>query len=265
MSGEKRDVTPYEIDRVTTYGISSIQPKHVTQLKDGRVQLKFLGKDAVVNKIIIKDSFLAKELLARKKNPPGKGTETTSSGKKKAVPQLLNIGYSSISNYMKTNTGVKDASPHHFRYFHATRLAEEAMGKIGAPKKLTMDGKVRTQGGADRTVRNEMNKLNNEMIALRCTGLTADEKLGATAMVCKNLHTDNLIATVGEYVAPNLSHKPKQSIETYIDPNVFETTGWYESMGENTYELTNAVMKMRFTTKKAKKTTKKKKSTKRKK
>ena len=265
MSGEKRDVTPYEIDRVTTYGISSIQPKHVTQLKDGRVQLKFLGKDAVENKIIIKDSFLAKELLARKKNPPGKGTETTSSGKKKAVPQLLNIGYSSISNYMKTNTGVKDASPHHFRYFHATRLAEEAMGKIGAPKKLTMDGKVRTQGGADRTVRTEMNKLNNEMIALRGTGLTADEKLGATAMVCKNLHTDNLIATVGEYVAPNLSHKPKQSIETYIDPTVFETTGWSESMGENTYELTNAVMKMRFTTKKAKKTTKKKKSTKRKK
>ena len=58
---------------------------------------------------------------------------------------------------------------------------------------------------------------------------------------------------------------PERKLQPDIDPTVFETTGWSEAMGENTYELTNAVMKMRFTTKKAKKTTKKKKSTKRKK
>ena len=150
VSGKKTDVTPYEIDRVTTYGISSIQPKHVTQLKDGRVQLKFLGKDAIINKTIIKDPFLAKELLARKKNPPGKGTEKTPKGKKKKVDQLINVKYSSIKDYIKTNSGVQGTTPHYFRYLHATRLAEAAIAKLGKPKKLTLDSKVPTPTGSTR-------------------------------------------------------------------------------------------------------------------
>jgi len=49
ISGEKKDQTAYVWKRVRTYGISSIRPEHITRLKSGAVQLRFLGKHGIVN------------------------------------------------------------------------------------------------------------------------------------------------------------------------------------------------------------------------
>ena len=48
------------------------------------------------------------------------------------------------------------------------------------------------------------------------------------------LQEQRLIDTVGEVVAPQLGHRPTESIKTYVDPVIWEDLGWKKQFAEET-------------------------------
>ena len=207
--GKKVDVTPYTKYRRETYGITTFLSKHIKVDSDGAVRLDFPGKEGIRNNVKVTDPFLAKQLTQRKKALESQGPQ----GKKTNV---VGVKEGSVNTYLKTISG-KDISAHKFRHYHATRLALEAVDSIGdAPSISTQEfnKKLITANNAKKRADGE--------------GYSKNEIEDIARAIVKDLQNTKVIDTVGRRVAPHLSHEPEESVKTYIDPNVWDESGWNE-------------------------------------
>jgi len=203
----KKDGQIYERIRIQTYGITTLEARHVTQRKDGSVHLGFWGKDAVWNHAKITDQSLAKELLRRKAEA------------KSGTSQIVGTSETSVNNYLKTVSGI-EMSAKDYRNFHATRIALDAATKMG-------DAPTITEVAFKKALVEAFKDLAGEKISV-------ERKEEVARAVMLTLQEQRLIDTVGEEVAPQLGHKPAESIKTYVDPVVWEDVGWKKQFAEET-------------------------------
>ena len=111
----------------------------------------------------------------------------------------------------------RDISAHKFRHYHATRLALEAVDSIGdAPSISTQEFNKRLI-----TANNAKKRADGE-------GYSKNEIEDIARAIVKDLQNRKVIDTVGRRVAPHLSHEPEESVKTYIDPIVWDESGWNE-------------------------------------
>ena len=203
----KKDGQIYERIRIKTYGITTLEARHVTQRKDGSVHLGFWGKDAVWNNPKITDVSLAKELLKRKAEAKS-GTST-----------IVGTSETSVNNYLKAVSGI-EMSAKDYRNFHATRIADEAATKMGNAPTVTESAFKNALVVAFKPFAEEK--------------ISTERKEEVARAVMLTLQEQRLIDTVGEVVAPQLGHKPSESIKTYVDPSVWEKVGWKNQFAEET-------------------------------
>jgi DNA topoisomerase IB len=203
----KKDGQIYERIRIKTYGITTLEARHVTQRKDGSVHLGFWGKDAVWNHAEITDASLAKELLRRKAEA------------KSGTSQIVGSNDTSVNNYLKAVSGIEMIAKD-YRNFHATRIAEETATKMG-------DAPTVTEVSFKKALVKAFEDLAGDKISV-------ERKEEVARAVMLTLQEQRLIDTVGEVVAPQLGHKPTESITTYVDPSVWEKVGWKKQFAKET-------------------------------
>ena len=208
--GKPQDNTKYVRGAITTYGITDFLPKHVKQDANGNVSIVFPGKDGVVNNSPIKDPFLAKELIKRKKQG-GFGRGKT----------IVNTDAGTVRDYVKSASGKESIVPHKFRTYHATRLAGDVIKSIGDAPKISA-----------QALNKELRKENTKKIKQSGKGYSADELKNIATIFIKNQQLDSVVDLVGSKVAPNLGHKPKICVDEYISKTVFEETGWQKQFDD---------------------------------
>lgn len=105
-----------------TYGVSTLEGRHIVKQDDGSVQLNFIGKRGKENIYIVKDKQAIKKLLELKKKAGDKG-------------RLFDEKYNDLLGYVKELDG-GGFTPHNFRTKIATDTAIELISKAPAPSNL---------------------------------------------------------------------------------------------------------------------------------
>ena len=222
--GKKIDRTKYARGVISTYGITDCLPKHIKQDDNGNVSLVFPGKDGVVNNSPIKDPFLAKELIKRKKNAKDKNTP------------VVGTSASTVREYLKAASG-RDINPHKFRAYHATRLAGNVIKSIGDAPKISA-----------QAFNSALRKENDAQIRRSGKGYSSEELKNVATTAVKQMQLQSIVDSVGAKVAPNLGHSPSVCVDEYINKNIFEETGWQKQFDaelelHTSKNLTSAVRK----------------------
>jgi len=215
-----KDGNPIRV-RVDTYGVSTLQARHIKVSKGGRVSLEFIGKSGKTNYVDVTDKMVASELVLRKKTL-------------KPKDQVIGVGPGTVNTYLKSVAG-SEFSAKNFRTYQGTLSAVEILDGIKKipshfgdypiiqyKTKAKVPIEVKSTWGAE--FNKDINKIIND------GGIIDAESYKQVGLLWL-LRSQYLSKRdfVARPVSEKLSNTPDMSLSKYIDPVVFDEAGWNDA------------------------------------
>jgi len=215
-----KDGNPIRV-RVDTYGVSTLQARHIKVSKGGRVSLEFIGKSGKTNYVNVTDKMVANELIRRKKDL-------------KPKEQVIGVGSGTVNSYLKSVAG-SEFSAKNFRTYQGTLSAAEILSSIkkipshfGDYPIIQYKTKDKVPIEVESTWGTEFNKDINKLIN---NGSIVDAETYHRVGLLWLLRSQYLSKRdfVGRPVSEKLSNTPDMSLSKYINPVVFDKAGWNDA------------------------------------
>jgi len=224
--------------QVPTYGVTTLQARHINVSKGGKVSLEFIGKSGKTNYVNVTDEMVKKELIDRRK-AAGKKVDT----------KIINTSAATVNNYFKSVAG-SEFSAKNFRTYQGTMSAAATLDSIKEiPShfgkypmirygKKTVKGKVipveiKSTWGA------EFDKYMNTQIN---NGGIDDKDTYRRVGILWLLKSQYISKRdfVGRPVSEKLSNEPHVALDKYINPEVFDHAGWSDAFQLEQEEFLNS-------------------------
>jgi len=216
--------------QVRTFGVSTLQGRHVKDNGDGSVTLQFLGKAGKLNETTITDKAVAADLLSRKK-------------KTKDTGQLFDITASGINAYIKALTGKaagKGATAKNLRTLNATMMAQDIIASENIPTVVTIGdrqvskiGVAEFEASVEYAEVKQIDKLKaiQKKAGLKETGfLSPVERENYIRDWIQRQQDKKKLNIVGEPVAEEIGNTAAMAIGEYINPDMFSDWDAYFQM-----------------------------------
>ena len=206
---------------VRTFGVSTLQGRHVRDNGDGSVTLQFLGKAGKLNEVTVTDKEVAADLLSRKKKAGDKG-------------QIFNISAGGVNDYIRSLTvkaAGKGATSKNLRTLNATMTARAIIKSESIPtvasigdRQVSQVGVAEFEASVEYAEIKQVDKLKN---AQRKAGakeigfLSSAERENFLRDWVQRQQDKKKLEIVGEPVADEIGNTPAIAIGEYVNPALF--------------------------------------------
>ena len=216
--------------QVRTFGVSTLQGRHVRDNGDGSVTLQFLGKAGKLNETTVTDKEVAADILSRKKKAGDKG-------------ELFNISAGGINDYIRSLTAKavgKGATSKNLRTLNATMMAQAIIASEDIPTVVSIGDRQASQVGVaefeasiEYAEVKQIDKLKTAQKAagLKETGfLSPSERENFLRDWIQRQQDKKKLDIVGEPVAEDIGNTPAIAIGEYVNPDLFSDWDAYFQM-----------------------------------
>ncbi|MAH45748.1 hypothetical protein CMI37_07950, partial [Candidatus Pacearchaeota archaeon] len=249
MRGEGKDkvLTGFS---VRTFGISTLQKRHIVPQSDGSVMLSFIGKSAKVNHAPVTDPVLAKKLIEFSKDKNLGDEDYIFSTKAWGGTGTSPVGGTSdyIDSISKGAVPDSKVTARTIRTLQANMVAKDLLASSDIPTTASI---------GDRNVSSlSAEEFMGSVEAAIATNITSEnKKLGdaglallseaETENICRQWiqrRQDSAKLAIAEPASNALGNEPTTCLDNYIDPDLFNEWNEYNQM--ETEELTSRIMSM---------------------
>ena len=241
IRGEGKDAVVSQFS-VRTFGISTLQKRHIVPQSDGSVMLSFIGKSAKVNHAPVTDPVLAKKLTQMSKDKKlgdedylfsskaWGGTGTTPLGD--VNPYIRGI---SVDAFPDMKITAKD-----FRTLHANVVADRLINEAGIPStKVIGDRNVSTLSQRD-FMESVETAIIQQVLADTATQKKAGIETPLTSSEVQNIarmwiqrRQDGAKLDLAEEPSGILGNDPGTCLGNYINPDLFDEWNQYNELETN--------------------------------